>query len=202
MHSRPGRSQVRTGRTGRNLLETSPTPTNRHPEHASQTRSLQTPEIRTSKDPDRRALAAGRGTAQTHIGDMSPTPNPFRYKRSRRTAPGKGHYRADSLDHTDWVHLRAKPNSVRRSRRFSSSYGTCLRLPADHRADAAGQGSALPTRKGPLPTRPSPAVAGRGAWSRGSTVKELSRVQWPPTARRGRRRWGAGLRGAGRGPDA
>jgi len=41
---------------------------------------------------------------------MSPTPNPFRYRRSRRTAPGKGHYPAAAWITQTWVHLRAKPS--------------------------------------------------------------------------------------------
>src|SRR5664279_3323705 len=123
-------SRVRTHRTGRTYLQPvlhQPTDTlsvHSRPGH------LQTPDLRTSKYLDRLASPPARGPVHTPtiVGDdMSSTPNPFRYKRSHRTAPGKGHYPASN------EHLVRPESSIvsrggARKRMFSSSYGTCLRL--------------------------------------------------------------------------
>ena len=43
---------------------------------------------------------------QTLVEDMSTTRNPFRYKRSRREDPEKGHYPAGFLQQTDRIGAR------------------------------------------------------------------------------------------------
>ena len=159
-------------------------PTGHDPQRAQQTRSFTdtgSAHIRVSGPPCPGRQPAGRFRPPI-VGDMSSTPNPFRYKQSRRPAPGNGHYLLVSV--TDPPPTGSDGNrpvsSLDESGPFSVSPGhrcVCLSHAVETTADTEpGQ-----RKPGPGTPRLPPAALScpGGPWSSATSPSERSTVDSP-----------------------